>query len=62
MNPFKLEAKHMIKLNDTAFQKGAATKLMRELIKHPDAVVEALQNTQVRFSLIPQENRAVRLG
>jgi len=52
----------MIKLNNTAFKKDAATKLMSALIKHPDAVVEALQNTHLRFSLIPQGNCALRLG
>jgi hypothetical protein len=62
MKPFTLEAQHMVPVNETAFPKDASTKLMRDLIKEPEAVIDALQNTSVRFSLIPQKRRAVRLG
>ncbi len=62
MKPFKLEAKHMIRLNDTAFRKDVATRLMREVIKQPEAVMNAIQGTSLRFSLIPLERRAIRVG
>ena len=52
MNPFILEAKYMVPVNETAFQKNSATKKMRDLIKQPEAVIHALENTPVRFSLV----------
>ena len=62
MKPFKLEAKHMIRLNDTAFRKDISTRTMRELVKQPEAVMNAIQSTSLRFSLIPMERRAIRVG
>lgn len=62
MKPFKLEAKHMVNIKETAFSKDASTRLMRDLIKNPEAVMVALENTSLRFSLMPQERRAIRLG
>ncbi len=62
MKPFKLEAKHMVPVKDTAFAKDKSTKLLRSLIQQPEAVMEALENTDLRFSLVPQKRRVVRLG
>jgi hypothetical protein len=52
MNPFILEAKYMVSIKETAYPKDNATKMMRELVKHPEAVMQALENTPVRFSLV----------
>ena len=49
MKPFKLEAKHMIRLNDTAFRKDISTRTMRDLIKQPEAVMNAIQDTSPRL-------------
>lgn len=54
MNPFILEAKYMVTIKKTAFPKDTATKMMRDLIKEPEAVMHALENTPVRFSLMQQ--------
>ena len=62
MKLFKLETKHMIRLNDTAFRKDATTKAMRNLIKQPEAVMQAMENTPLRFSLFRPERRAIRVG
>ncbi len=62
MKPFKLQAKHMVRLNDTAFRKDASTHAMRKMIKQPKAVLNAMQDTSLRFSLIPMERRAIRVG
>jgi hypothetical protein len=62
MKPFKLEAKHMVNIKETAFAKDASTRLMHDLIKNPETVVTALDTTSLRFSLMPQERRAIRLG
>jgi hypothetical protein len=62
METLKLEAKHMIAIKETAFQKDSATRLLRSLIKQPIAVTRALENTDLRFTLIPQERRAIRVG
>ncbi|KAB7613405.1 hypothetical protein F9L33_12465 [Amylibacter sp. SFDW26] len=62
MKPFKLEAKHMVPVKDTAFAKDRSTKLLRSLVQRPEAVMEALENTDLRFSLVPQKRRVVRLG
>jgi len=62
MKPFKLEAKHLIPLNKTAYKKCATTQLLRDLIKQPDVVIEAIEKTALRFSLIPQKRRTVHAG
>jgi len=62
MKPFKLEAKHMIPVKQTAFAKDKSTRLLRTLIERPEAVIDALENTELRFSLLPQKRRALRLG
>ena len=62
MKPFKLEAKHMVPLKDTAFAKDKSTQLLRSLVQQPKAVIAALEKTDLRFSLIPQKRRALRLG
>ncbi len=62
MKPFKLEAKHLIPLNETAYKKSAITQLLRDLIKQPDAVVEAIEKTSLRFSRIPQKPCTVHTG
>lgn len=62
MKPFKLEVKDMINIKKTAFQKCPATQMMRYLIKQPDTVIVAMQNTNLRFTLIPQNRRVLRLG
>ncbi len=62
MKPFKLEAKHMVPVKDTAFAKDKSTRLLRSLIQQPEAVMDALENTDLRFSLVPQKRRVVRLG
>lgn len=62
MKPFKLEAKHLVPLNETAFQKCTATQLMCELIKQPEIVMDAIENTALRFSLIPPVRRTIRVG
>ncbi len=62
MKPFKLEAIHMVPVKNTAFAKDKSTRLLRSLIERPEAVMEALENTTLRFSLVPQKRRVVRLG
>ena len=62
MKQFTLEAKHMIRLNETAFHQDAATRAMREMIKQPKAVMDAIHGTSLRFSLVPMERRAIRVG
>ncbi len=62
MKPFKLEAKHMVPLKDTAFAKDKSTRMLRSLVQKPEAVMEALENTDLRFSLVPQKRRTLRLG
>ncbi len=62
MKPFKLEAKHLIPLNKTAYKKCTTTQLLRDLIKQSGAVVEAIEKPTLRFSLIPQERCTVQTG
>jgi len=62
MKPFKLEAKHLIPLNKTAYKKCATTQLLRDLIQQPDVVVEAIEKTALRFTIIPQKPCTVHTG
>ena len=62
MTPYKLEAKHLVPIKDDAFPGGIETELLQDMIKKPDCVIIALQNTSLRFSLVQQKRRAVRLG
>ena len=52
MNPFILEAKYMVSVKETAFAKDSTTKMIRDLIRQPEAVMRALEETPVRFSLV----------
>lgn len=62
MKPFALEAKYMVNVNETAFPKDASTKLMGDLIRDPEAVIDALEKTSLRFSLMPKKRQALLLG
>ena len=62
MTPYKLEAKHLVPIKDDAFPCSIETELLQDMIKQPDNVIRALQDTPLRFSLVPQKRRAVRLG
>ncbi|MBE9475857.1 MAG: hypothetical protein IME92_01855 [Proteobacteria bacterium] len=62
MSPYKLEAKHLVPIKDDAFPSCIQTQRFQDMIKKTDCVVIALQNTSLRFSLMQQNRRAVRLG
>ena len=62
MKPFNLEAKYMVPVNETAFPKDASTTLMGDLVKEPEAVIDALEKTSLRFSLVPQKRETLLLG
>lgn len=62
MKPFVLKAQDMVPVNKTAFQQSAHTQLLSDLIKDPKAVKMALEDTALRFSLVPHNVRAIRVG
>ncbi len=62
MSPFNLEAKHLVPIKDDAFPGSVETQILQGMIKQPNAVIYALKETPLRFSLVPQKRRAVRLG